>query len=130
MRQALSYFLLFLFLFGALVPGQTQEELTRLPELWRHYQVHKTQSADTTFLQYIQLHYGNDVAKHRAVHDHSKLPLKSGDNHLHLPGPVELPCPFEVALQPVLLGKNPVIFQDQIVPNTFLYDIWQPPRNG
>lgn len=128
-RQALSYSLLFLFLFGALVPGQAQEELARLPMLWKHYQVHKAQSPDTTFYQYLQLHYGKDFAQHRTAHDHSKLPMKSGDSHLHATVPADLPKSIEIVLQTVLTSNQPIIFKDQAAPKSFLADIWQPPRS-
>jgi hypothetical protein len=128
-RKALSYSFLFLFLFGALVPGQAQEELTRLPVLWKHYQVHKTECPSTTFYQFLQLHYGKDFAQHRTAHDHSKLPMKSGDNHLHLLGPVDLPKPIVTVLQSVPIINQPIVFKDQAAPQSFLSDIWQPPRN-
>ena len=126
-RQALSYSLLFLFLFGALVPGQTQEELTRLPVLWKHYQIHKSQSP-TSFLEYLALHYGKDFAQHSTAHDHSKLPMKSGDNHLHLPSPTDLPKPIMVSFQALSFLKTTPSFKDHTYSFLLLYDIWQPPK--
>lgn len=128
-RRFLSFTLLFLFLFGTLVPGQTQEELTRLPVLWKHYQLHKEQSHDATFYQYLQLHYGSDFAQHRTAHDHSNLPMKSGDNHLHAPVPVDLLRPAEMELRLISVSNEPIVFKDQITPQSFGYDFWQPPRS-
>ncbi len=127
-RQALSYSLLFLFLFVTLVSGQTQEELTRLPILWKHYQTHKAK-APISFPEYLQLHYGKDFAQHSLAHDHSGLPMKSGDNHLHAPVPIDLPRSVEMVQQAILIGNKTVVSKDQIVQQSFLYDIWQPPRN-
>lgn len=124
-----SYFLLFLFLFGMLVPGQTQEELTRLPILWQHFQEHKSELSGTSFYDFFQQHYGKDFAQHRSAHDHSKLPLKSGDNHLHSPAPVDLPKPSELALQTPPTTNQRIVFIDQAAPQSFLSDIWQPPRS-
>ncbi|MCU0345614.1 MAG: hypothetical protein MUC59_01640 [Saprospiraceae bacterium] len=128
-NQIRSYFLLFLFLFGMLVPGQAQEELTRLPALLQHFQAHKSQHPTTSFVDYLQLHYGDDFAQHRSAHDHSKLPMKSGDHHLHAPVPVVLPKPIEIILQAVPIGTQPIVFKDQAAPKSFLTDIWQPPRS-
>ncbi|MCC6723331.1 MAG: hypothetical protein IT258_02385 [Saprospiraceae bacterium] len=127
--QIRSYFLLFLFLFGMLVPGQTQEELTRIPLLWQHYQEHKAALPDTSFYEFFQQHYGTDFNKHRSAHDHSKLPMKSGDNHLHAPVPVDFQKPAELTFQTVLAGSQPIFFEDQTAPQSFLHDIWQPPRS-
>ncbi|MCF8246925.1 MAG: hypothetical protein K9J37_18535 [Saprospiraceae bacterium] len=127
-HQALSYSLLFLFLFGSLVPGQTQEELTRLPILWKHYQVHKSQ-APTSSLEYLELHYGKDFAQHSSEHDHSKLPMKSGDHHLHAPAPTDLPQPTLVCFQALPFLKIAPSFNDQAYYLLLLYDIWQPPKS-
>jgi hypothetical protein len=118
-----------LFLFGMLVPGQTQEELTRLPMLWHHYQLHKSQSPATSFAEYLQQHYGKDFVQHRSAHDHSELPMKSGDGHLHTPAPADLPKPIEIVQQAVPTSNQPIFFKDQAAPQSFLSDIWQPPRS-
>ncbi|MBI5915510.1 MAG: hypothetical protein HY842_09045 [Bacteroidetes bacterium] len=129
MRRRSVRFLLPIFLFGALVPGQAQEELTRLPVLWGHYQTHRQEVPETTFFQYFKLHYGDGFAKHRSAHDHSKLPMKSGENHLHAPAPTDLPEFALVHLQlPPTVGKAPV-FIDQIYSFLLLHDIWQPPKS-
>ena len=112
-----------------LVPGQTQEELTRLPVLWKHYQVHKSEALGTNFYQYLQLHYGSDFAQHRTAHDHSKLPMKSGDNHLHAPVPVDLPRLVVIVFHTSPASNQPIIYEDQAAPQSFLSDIWQPPRS-
>lgn len=112
-----------------LVPGQTQEELTRLPILWHHYQLHKSQHPQTGLSAYFQLHYGKDFAQHRGAHDHSKLPMKGGDNHVHVPVPIDIPKDNEVRLKAITPNLDPAVFEDQILSQSFLSDIWQPPRN-
>jgi hypothetical protein len=112
-----------------LVPGQTQEELTRLPVLWQHFQVHQSEVSSTSFYKFYQQHYGKGFAQHRSAHDHSKLPMKSGEKHLHTPAPVDLPKPLELALLSHPVNKQPIAFEDQAAPQSFLCDIWQPPRS-
>jgi len=129
MRSFLSIFLLLIFAFGAIVPGAAREEFTKLSVLWKHYQLHKAQQLETTFITYLQLHYGDDFIKHSSAHDHSRLPMKSGGDHLHAPVPVVIPAHVQVVFQMVLLENHSPGFKNQIVPQSFLSVIWQPPRS-
>jgi len=129
MQRSIVYFLLVIFLFVSVVPGQTLEELTRLPVLWQHFQVHKSQYPETSFGDYFQMHYGKGFAQHHSAHDHSKLPMKSGDKHLHAPALVDAPKPAEINFQAIFFDSEPVRFKDQLRLQSFLTDIWQPPRS-
>ena len=128
MRGFKSISLLLVFLFGTFVPGQVQEELTRLPVLWKHYQLHKTETPGTTFSQYLKLHYGDGFAKHRSAHDHSKLPMKSGDHHLHAPVPVDLPEMLTLVSKASNIGCSTPVFVDQSYDFLLTDNIWQPPK--
>jgi hypothetical protein len=128
MRRFFAISLTSLFLFSALVPVQAKEELAKLPELIEHFREHKAETPGLTFLQFIELHYGEKFAQHRSAHDHSQLPMKTVHDHVHAPAVVMLPMPaWSAPAPPAQLADQP-IFADQSYSFILLHDIWQPPR--
>lgn len=55
--------------------------------------------------------------------------MKGGDNHVHVPVPIDIPKDNEVRLKAITPNLDPAVFEDQILSQSFLSDIWQPPRN-
>lgn len=129
MRRLTAILLLPIFLFGALVPVQAQEELTKLSSLLEHFQEHKLETPELTFFTFLKMHYGEEFANHRSAHDHSELPMKTAHNHAHVPVPVVLPSfDFFVPKAPASIGRQ-LVFADQSYSFTFPHDIWQPPKS-
>ena len=128
MRKLTAIFLLPVFLFGALVPVQAQEELTKLSSLLEHFQEHQIETPELTFLQFLNIHYGEEFAQHRSAHDHTSLPMKTAHNHMHTPAPAVLPMAvLNASNLPATVANQPV-FADQSYTFILLHDIWQPPR--
>lgn len=128
MKKAIATFLLSLFLFSALLPAQVREDLVKFPALLQHFQEHKAESPGLAFLDFYQMHYGEEFAKHKGAHDHSKLPGKEVCNHLHAPVPAVLPSAI-LAVKPVpTTAQNLSVFTDQSYSFSLPQDIWQPPK--
>jgi len=81
LKRFLSCFLAFHFLIGSILPSmECWEELTRLPQLLRHYDMHKKASnGQMSFLEFMQMHYGTG-SKHA-----ENPPESEKEQHAHLP---------------------------------------------
>ncbi|MFQ5445355.1 MAG: hypothetical protein ACE5FF_00315 [Saprospiraceae bacterium] len=128
MRRIIAILSLLLFLFGALVPVQAKEDLSKLPELFRHFQEHKKQASATTFARFLSLHYSGEYSWHRCEHDHSQLPFKGTLDHLHSPSIVTLPEGVERPVSPVLCHATQLGFPAHTYSFISFHDIWQPPK--
>ncbi len=128
MRKATAIFLLFLFLFGSLVPVQVQEDLAELPYLLQHFQEHKQSAPETLFFQYLRLHYGDKYSQHQNTHDHSKLPFKGEITHLHAPIATLQSWGLSAIVPPVVEARSTPFSTDQAYTLMLYMDIWQPPR--
>ncbi len=88
MKQVFAFLLGFMMLLSSLVPQNDLSELTKLPELARHYRYHRALAGgQLSPLSFLALHYGPQGASHhrnpyshRDAQDHHKLPL---DSHHH-----------------------------------------------
>jgi len=104
-------------------------ELSGLSEVWTHFQKHRLESPDITFLDFLNLHYGNSDHLNRATHDHHKLPFSKGV-HRHA---AAMPIVYDVVrIYPskfynVLMVISGVIYNGATVPSVAL-SIWQPPK--
>ncbi len=126
MRKATAIFLLSIFLFGALMPIQAQEDLADLPFLIEHFQQHQ----DADFWPYLRLHYGHQYCQHKDAHDHSKLPFKGEVTHLHAPMIVMQSCALPRVIAPKFKGNQSPLFSDRL-PHFLIYEeFWQPPRTS
>jgi len=127
MRRIIAILFLFLFLFGTLVPVQAKEDLSKLPELFRHFQEHKKRAPAATFAWYLSLHYSGEFSIHRCEHDHSQLPFKGSLDHLHSPSIVTLPEELERPV-PVLCHATRLVSDAHTYSFLSFHDIWQPPK--
>lgn len=85
MNKVLSFFLLFLVIFGSLFPNMDTCEFSKIPELISHYQEHKEKSGESIqFIDFIALHYGTgiDSDTHRKQENHEKLPFQEHSFHV------------------------------------------------
>lgn len=103
------------------------EELTRLPELLKHYEKHKNESnGEMTFMAFMQLHYGTgsrhfEEAPDEEKEQHAHLPSMTLSGYsLHsfvlpnfLPMPFEVPLVTEFQLKPNFYWNNLYSFQHQ-----------------
>ena len=134
MRILVARFSLIIYLFVALAPIQTVEELDKLPQLVAHFQVHKTTDPSTSFYDFWAQHYGSGYAEHQFAHNHKDLPGKNQQqNHIGcvhsiaaLPVPptsIQLPRSVEIAWQPSCFSTT------ELLTLCSGAGIWQPPKS-
>jgi hypothetical protein len=71
----ISFILFIQILAASLLPQMDFAELSKLPSLINHYQLHQTEkNYKGSFLDFLSLHYGE---KNEDGHDHSHLPFKN-----------------------------------------------------
>lgn len=129
MHRFFAIHLLALFLFSALVPAQTKEELAKLPTLLKHYKEHQSETPGMGFFKFWKMHYSEDFAQHQSDHDHSGLPMKHHCDHAHAAALALLPpSSFNTPRAFELTNHIQPLFIDQSYAFALLHDIWQPPR--
>jgi len=75
MKQKIAFFFAAWLFLGSLFPQTDLEEACKVPFLLLH---HQTEHAELSFLDYLQLHYGEDANQNCPVHD--SLPMHA---HTH-----------------------------------------------
>ena len=75
-RKTVTILLCSIFLLESLIPKFELSDISNLPALWSHYQMHKALSPGITFLSFLHLHYDADSkhAEQDPLH-HQKLPF-------------------------------------------------------
>ncbi|WP_018622819.1 hypothetical protein [Spirosoma luteum] len=122
---------LYLSLFS-LLPVSIWEECAKLPELYQHYQLHRLEEPDHSFLDFLAEHYGDRGDHHAPHHDHAKLPVKAAHSGADAGwAPVYLPgSPFwtnALCASPVIAPKTGFHYQSAALPEPTL-SFWQPPK--
>ncbi|MBT9395282.1 hypothetical protein KLP40_19100 [Hymenobacter sp. NST-14] len=107
MKPVVAFFLGLLMLVSGLVPRNDFAELTKLPELARHYRYHRALAGGRLSpLAFLALHYGPQGARHhrnpvssRDAQDHQKLPLEH-QHHNCVPVSFVVPNPALTVTRP------------------------------
>ena len=125
--------LLLIYCCADFLPASFRAELCKLPWLVEHFFEHRSGSSELSFLDFIQLHYGEKYQAHESAHNHSKLPGKSGADHAHF-----MACGCNFSALPAALAfslRMPVNMHRALVPadkqlhsSNLSSGIWQPPR--
>src|SRR5690349_15668008 len=81
-------------LYQSFFPQLGLDELLHMPYLWTHFQMHKTQEPEITFLEFLRIHYDGE-SKHagKDPQHHQKLP-SSKSRHMTLT--MQLPATFSI----------------------------------
>ncbi|WP_020603876.1 hypothetical protein [Spirosoma spitsbergense] len=84
-------------LLGGLLPGFSIDQSVHLGDLVQHYQAHRRDNVDLTFVAFLDMHYGanSDHQKH-PKHSHNKLPVSSHPIFVYTSGTVKLADFFPV----------------------------------
>jgi hypothetical protein len=125
-------FLIILFCVNLFSGGILFNEMAKVPALAKHFQVHRQETPDLNFLQFVWLHYGDSAHQNDPAHNHHSLPfhLHCGMNGLQMahslpaPSPVLLPEPG--AHTPALSAAN--FYYQHYLPSGFQQPMFQPPR--
>lgn len=127
MRKLFAISLLFIFISANTAFGQ----IWRLPELLHHFIEHNEKD-QTTFVEFLQLHYGEKINHPDDQHQHhQKLPFKA--IHVNVTQTLSIPNDQAIAIEqivfeqptPVLVISHQFLFSSDV-----LSSIWQPPRIG
>jgi hypothetical protein len=129
MNAVRAQFLLVVFLLAAVLPAQLRTVFISVPLFVKHYQEHRAESDDVSFLAFWDLHFGKAAQQHAHEHDHGNLPLKghvmtmcnwvasslpaSATPGLYLPTASKVGKPGYFMVFPLTSGIS---------------DIWQPPK--
>lgn len=110
-------------------PQGTVADFARIPEVFAHFERHRKESSDITFLQFLNLHYGDTDHLSAPEPDHQKLPFSK---RTHRPITFLQSIPGDAGIEPpkvtqVLMTIGGVIYRAASVP-FFSSSIWQPPK--
>jgi hypothetical protein len=103
-------------------------DLASLPILFQHFQKHKLESREISFVQFLTLHYGDSEHADHDSKDHEKLPFsKSHRIHtllqiVHYPTPIDMSATFKVLMKIEGVAYKESSFHSVLVP------VWQPPK--
>lgn len=81
MAKSAVVLMLSLFIIESVFPRVDLAELSRLPDLWVHFQKHQKESAKITFVEFISMHYSDAGHSDATPEDHQKLPFSKTHNH-------------------------------------------------
>jgi hypothetical protein len=101
-----------------------------LPELATHYHAHRIESPETTFLEFLQLHYGTNSRhlKQDPIH-HQKLPFsKRTHGHSTMPFLFLTIIISEIPTSFMLIRSIGDVYYGQNQSAKAVGSIWQPPR--
>lgn len=90
---------------------------------------HKHDSRHITIMQFLRIHYLMDIKDADYERD-MQLPFKTHDKHVSITSGNYMPLFEKISIHnPVeTLEKKSFITQDHFLYNSFLSNIWQPPR--
>jgi hypothetical protein len=126
-----SFFIL-VFSLNLFTGGILFGELAKLPALSLHYRLHQNENANTTFAQFLWLHYFDGKHANDATHDHNTLPFHHNSNLSFAKIDVPVPTPvFEHT--PLLIAEEisanaAHFYYSHYLPVGFTGSVFQPPR--
>jgi len=106
-------------------------QLIKFPLLVEHFNVHKLEDPSMTIWKFLGMHY-DYAAKADEDHDQDmKLPFKAHDSFLHSSIADFIYHPITAAFSKINRSglEPPIIFDEQVMPSSFLTRIWQPPKS-
>lgn len=106
-------------------------EVLKLPLLIHHYIDHLREGNELSVIDFFVNHYSGKIQHHHQGnnHEHENLPFKSANNNFtNIVSTVPCPVFSQFPASPLKLKK--AIPQQQDYSNTYLSNIWQPPRLG
>jgi hypothetical protein len=118
------------FLLLILIANTLFGELLRLPRLIHHYNEHVIWDNNTSFLDFMAVHYAAEINHPDDEHgDHQRLPLKSVDHSILQVVSIEPYAGFSLSRPPfAYVEKQKALQPRQFHSSAYLDNIWQPPR--
>lgn len=126
MRKGLAIFFLSVYLMGTTPVGQ----LCKLPLLFSHFQQHKAESENLSFIDFLKMHYFNGDPKDADYKDDMKLPFKTFEVNTSISPCIGFAVPYFKIERPqfISISSQKIPSSESWHSNAFLTAIWQPPR--
>jgi hypothetical protein len=111
-----------------LLPDVNLADLSHLPQLVSHFRMHRSESPNLTFAEFLSLHYDNSDHLATTPKDHRDLPFSKRQVYRVF---------FQIAHETVLINpRNAYTFVMEmdgvteciVHTNSVTADVWQPPR--
>ncbi len=105
-------------------------QLAKLPLLMEHYQDHKKENKDITLLHFLAIHYTQGNVKDADYDKDMQLPFKTHDGCVNSSITPFVPHNFSTGVEKTctIENKSYPTLKDAFFVNSFLANIWQPPR--
>lgn len=128
-RSAILVILTVTFVTESLFPNADLLELTKIPELLKHFEDHKQENPSITLLEFLHLHYADS---HHANQDrplHQKLPFsKHNQQHSVSLQVIQSFEEIKSSQNLTLLRKIEFVLYSERTWITLPSTVWQPPR--
>lgn len=126
-----SFFIL-VFCLNLFTGGMLFGELAKLPALSMHFQLHQKENANTTFAQFLWLHYFDGKHTSDTTHNHGTLPFHQNSNLSF--AKIDVSVPNLLPDHPcVALSEEPAVaaahfYYSHYLPVGFTGSVFQPPK--
>jgi hypothetical protein len=118
-----------LFLFVQLSTTTEFSQLFKLPVLWQHYQEHRENNKNVSFMSYLAMHYFNGDVKDADYDRDMQLPFKTTTHYQVASVASILPAPIVPVEPPSYNHLSEIVpSDDTFISSQFLSAIWQPPK--
>ncbi len=119
-----------LFLTIYLLSTTEAQQLLKLPVVFEHFQAHKKENKDITFVHFLAIHYLHGSPKDKDYEEDMKLPFKTCGDCVSsiVPGFVPVMVQLSTAKIIEIPAMKNYVLQDQFILSSYLASIWQPPK--
>ena len=119
-------------LIGFLSSTTEVHELFKLQHLVVHYLEHSSKEGDSSFVEFLHIHYSHDHNNHKDEHhDKGCLPFQ-GDHgcQVNYIGCFSANDPIEVSLKQQIVSIEQQALLPNFIVSDYLSKIWQPPKTA
>jgi len=126
-KKITAIFFLAVYLFSTTEANQ----LLKLPVIFQHFQEHKQENKNITFLDFLAMHYLHGSPKDEDYDRDMQLPFKTSDNIISSITTAFVPLigQFSIARQIKISEKKKYVTQNQFILSSCLSKIWHPPKS-
>ena len=106
--------------------------MLKLPVVFQHFTEHQKENHQIGFIEFLDMHYMQDSPKDKDYQRDMQLPFKSTNDCITS---IIYPAFIPVMMQPLQMELVEItsvkifFLKDQSIQNSFLSNIWQPPKS-
>lgn len=112
----------------ALFPDVDLADVSHVPQLLAHFQKHRSQSPDISFVEFLSLHYNDPGHLSSTTSDHHNLPFSKKYHHRFSVQIAQETMLVYNQSTPFVLIKIESVFDPVVHSSTSTSSVWQPPR--